>query len=152
MAVSLEKRIKVDLSKPELPQKMREYTTIHLMDEEETIKEPVTEIVSHQSSESVRQVDDEAIPNHTHSESGNKLTIAFYIFGPLVLCAGSFFILRFVLPNMLDFIGVTDGIEADVVLIFRSLSTNPLIILGLIFSCVGATVRGIRKSLDVGKL
>ena len=29
MAVSLKKSVKVDLSKPELPQKMRAYTPIH---------------------------------------------------------------------------------------------------------------------------
>ena len=39
MAVSLKKSVKVNLSKPDLPQEMREYTPIHLMDEEETIRE-----------------------------------------------------------------------------------------------------------------
>ena len=31
MAVSLKKSVKVDLSKPELPQKMREYTPIRIL-------------------------------------------------------------------------------------------------------------------------
>lgn len=38
MAVPLKKPEKVDLSKPELPRKLPEYTPIHLIDEEETIK------------------------------------------------------------------------------------------------------------------
>lgn len=37
MSVSLKKPEKVDLSKPELPRKLPEYTPIHLIDEEETI-------------------------------------------------------------------------------------------------------------------
>lgn len=37
MAVSLKKPEKVDLSKPECPPKMREYTPVHILDEEETI-------------------------------------------------------------------------------------------------------------------
>ena len=37
MAVSLKKPEKVDLSKPESPRKLPEYTPIHLIDEEETI-------------------------------------------------------------------------------------------------------------------
>ena len=46
MAVSLKKSVKVDLSKPELPQKMREYTPIHLMDEEESIQKRVRQTMS----------------------------------------------------------------------------------------------------------
>lgn len=37
MAVSLKKPVKVDLSKPDLPRKLPEYTPIHLINEEETI-------------------------------------------------------------------------------------------------------------------
>lgn len=40
MAVSLKKREKVDLSKPDTPPKLREYTPVHLLDEEETIQRP----------------------------------------------------------------------------------------------------------------
>ncbi len=38
MAVSLKKPSKVDLTKPDLPRKLPEFTPIHLIDEEETIK------------------------------------------------------------------------------------------------------------------
>lgn len=38
LSVSLKKPPKVDLSKPELPRKLPEYTPVHLIDEEETIK------------------------------------------------------------------------------------------------------------------
>lgn len=38
MAVSLKKPSKVDLSKPVLPRQLPEYTSVHLIDEEETIK------------------------------------------------------------------------------------------------------------------
>lgn len=40
MAVSLKKPEKVSLEKSELPPKVREYTPIHLIDEEETIQRP----------------------------------------------------------------------------------------------------------------
>lgn len=46
MAVSLKKSIKVDLSKPELPPNVREYTPVHLMDEEESIQKRVRQITS----------------------------------------------------------------------------------------------------------
>lgn len=46
MAVSLKKSVKVDLSKPELPQKVREYTPVHLMDEEESIQERIRQTMS----------------------------------------------------------------------------------------------------------
>ena len=38
MAVSLKKPEKVDLSKPDIPRKLPEYTPVYLIDEEETIK------------------------------------------------------------------------------------------------------------------
>ena len=40
MAVSLKKPQKVDLSKPENPPPIREYTPVHLIDEESTIQRP----------------------------------------------------------------------------------------------------------------
>lgn len=40
MAVSLKKPEKVSLEKPELPPKVREFTPVHLIDEDETIQRP----------------------------------------------------------------------------------------------------------------
>lgn len=63
MAVSLKKSIKVDLSKPELPPKVREYTPAHLMDEEESIQKRVRQITSLPYEDSKIQI---------KSESGGK--------------------------------------------------------------------------------
>lgn len=63
MAVSLKKSIKVDLSKPELPPKVREYTPVHLMDEEESIQKRVKQITSLPYEDSKIQI---------KSESGGK--------------------------------------------------------------------------------
>lgn len=93
MAVSLKKSVKVDLSKPELPQEMREYTPIHLMDEEETIKKSTTDtdIVSPTSSETESQTDIKGDICRKHSKLGRGLMNAFCILYPLIAIAGSIF-------------------------------------------------------------
>lgn len=62
MAVSLKKSTKVDLSKSEPPQKMREYTPVHLTDEEESIQksrgqaEPLTDENNYPAETPIRKL------------------------------------------------------------------------------------------------
>ena len=128
MAVSLKKSVKVDLSKPELPQKMREYTPIHLMDEEETIKKSTTDtdIVSPTSSETESQTDIKGDICRKHSKLGRGLMNAFCI---------------------LDRKSV--GLEGEIFSIVKSVFTNPIVALMLIILWLSVFVRNIRK---VGKM
>ena len=162
MAVSLKKRVKVDLSKPELPQKVREYTPVHLMDEEETIKKPLTEteVFPPCSSESVIQADDvtELVRQVNLGRNtgfmgfrfSRGLIIAFSVLGSLGLCL--FLVsLLFTLPDLLSAILPYDGEVGDIGSIMRSVSTHPIVILSVILGCVGFLVRCIKKILDVGR-
>ena len=150
MAVSLKKSVKVDLSKPELPQKMREYTPIHLMDEEETIKKTAadTNIVSPPSSETESQTDTEVDTCCKSSKLGRCLMKAFCVLSPLIACAVSIFSL-YALPNMLASVCPTDGLEGEIFSIVKSVFTNPIVALMLIILWLSVFVRNIRK---VGKM
>lgn len=162
MAVSLKKRVKVDLSKSELSQKMREYTPVHLMDEEETIKKSVTEteISAPCSSEPVMQDDDvtetarqvnvEVDTDFVRFKFGRGLIVAFIVLGSLGLCA--FLVsLLFTLPDLLSWLLPSDGVYGDIGSIMRAVSTSPIVILGVVLGCIGLSVRCIRKILDVGR-
>lgn len=143
MAVSLKKSTKVDLSKSELPQKMREYTPVHLMDEDETIKKTVTntDIISSPSSEPESQSD----ACCEHSKFRRSLMTAFYVLGPLIMCAGSIFLL-YALPNMLASVCPTDELEGEIFSIVQSFSANPIFALILIILWSSVFMHGIRKA------
>lgn len=162
MAVSLKKRAKVDLSKPELPQKVREYTPVHLMDEEETIKKPVTETETFPtcSSEPVMQADDVTEPvrqvnvevdtDFVRFRFSRGLIVAFSVLGSLGLCL--FLVsLLFTLPDLLSAMLPSDAVVGDIGSIMRTVSTHPMVILSMVLGCVGLSVRFIRKFLDVGR-
>lgn len=147
MAVSLKKSTKVDLSKSELPQKMREYTPVHLMDEEETIKKSAADadIILPPISETESQTDTKDDVHCKSSKLGRSLTKVFYVLSPLIMCAGSIFLL-YALPNMLASVCPTDELEGEFFSIVRSVFTSPIVSLMLVILWGSVFIRGIRKA------
>ena len=153
MAVSLKKPVKVDLSKPDLPPKVREYTSVHILDEEETI---------HKSSASVSADVSDVIPSRSElpdssevleTVNKHKLKRIFIAFLPVligvVLIAFFAVYLRY-LPDMLSAIAPDDSdhVESTVSIIYDLwdfISTSPIIVISLLLSAIGLIGRCCRN-------
>ena len=164
MAVSLKKRVKVDLSKPELTQKVRKYTPVHLMDEEETIKQPLTEtevsppcssdpvIQADDVTELVRQVKIGSVAGFVGFRFSRGLIIVFGVLGAILAFA---FILLFCYfaPRIVSAI-LFQGSETDgqsFIDAFDNIYKSPFFLFMLLLSVVLFWVRCIKKFLDVGR-
>lgn len=152
MAVSLKKPVKVDLSKPDLPPRLREYTPVHVLDEEETI---------HKSSASVSADVSDVIPSRSElpdssevleTVNKHKLKRIVIAFLPILIAVAliSFFVvyLRY-LPDLLSSLAPDDSdqVESIVSIIYDLLDfifTNPIIAISLFLSAIGLVHRCIR--------
>lgn len=80
MAVSLKKPEKVSLEKSELPPKVREYTPIHLIDEEETIQRPRRPPNQPQQSDKLKQhCKDDDIKSSPPATNNSKTSIIVHL-------------------------------------------------------------------------
>lgn len=162
MAVSLKKPDKVDLSKPEISRKLPEYTPIHLIDEEETIKslsEPPKavdleiikpdEIPAPLMDET--DIDLECSDRETHKIKIDFARIGFILSGFAVAVALVALIIN-ILCVSIDIDAAPDEVSLSIDFIFSTVSdcfnwllNSPLFMLLLGLSMFGLLIRTVRN-------
>ena len=100
MAVSLKKPIKVDLSKPVLPRQLPEYTPVHLIDEEETIKNsPSVTSIPHAHDIVTVLEEPNSFSDHKNDFKHHGLTRLFFVVSFSLIWAFILFLVIFFLGD-----------------------------------------------------
>lgn len=152
MSVSLKKPEKVDLSKPELPRKLPEYTPIHLIDEEETMVNRPPRVESSdvhllvEKSQSDGIVSDstpkDVCENQPHSRKGITIGIAFAV----VVLASLLIWLNFPSDAFQELSKFVEEWQ-DIFDLFSFIYSFPIVHLLLVISFVGISIYTFRKVL-----
>lgn len=154
MAVSLKKPEKVSLEKSELPPKVREYTPIHLIDEEETIQRPRRPPNQPQQSDKLKQhCKDDDIKSSPPATNNSKTSIIVHLLVllfTLLFGLGAFLVFYNCSPS-----GSSEPVTADffdiINLAFSTIMNNPLCIAFLGLTLVGVFISLLIKVLGCRK-